>query len=75
MVLLLSTGIVSFKKQDYQCLDGRSVMWGEKVELFNYGVLRINGFPVKYDCIADEQYDPKLLEVCGQELCRKDNIN
>lgn len=69
-VLLFSTGILAFEKQNYECLSGRELKLDKKVQLLNVGLLRVNAFPLRYDCDEAERYDPAILKVCGQELCK-----
>lgn len=75
IVLLLLTGVISYQKTDYQCLNGRKLKFEEKVQLFNVGGLKVYGFPIKYDCPSDEQYNANDLYKCDDKWCLKNETD
>lgn len=71
IILLFATGVIRYEKTTYQCIDGRKLSFEPKVQLLNIGAFKIYGYPVKYDCATDEQYDPADLYKCDDKWCLK----
>lgn len=72
-VLLYALGVVRFEPAKHGCFHGKSLKFGDRIELANLGSIHVYGFPVSYDCPKDEQFNPDLVYPCGyQTFCQKD---
>lgn len=68
-LMLLTTGIIQFKKEPYGCLGKWDYGFREKVEVVHIGAFRMNAYPITRECPADQQYDPsKVDEALADEL-------
>lgn len=55
-ILLFSTGIVAFQKEDYTCLGKYSYGFTDKTEIIHFGYLRVYAYPFQRVCPDDKQY-------------------
>ena len=74
LILLYLIGVIRFERPTYSCFEGRSLRFGERVELINVGALRVYGFPLVSDCPEDRRFDANTIYECGDNIyCQKPN--
>lgn len=61
LALLLIVGVIAWQKPTYGCYPDTSSKfeWKEKVLLFQWGSLKIYGYPLIKDCPEENRYDPE----------------
>lgn len=72
ILVLFGIGVLQIKRPEYACFNGKNIHFNEKVEIVSIGALRINAFPLMYDCVEEDRYDPEKFKLCGKELCERE---
>lgn len=61
VVIVLSRflGLWTWQKRDHACLDNDGFTFTAKVQIFQWGALRLYTYPLIHDCPVIDQYSPE----------------